>query len=434
MGIDYRIVNGYVYISGNPVTDPEKIAERATFFQRRAGHYFENWNDLYEGFKKKMEVLIEEITNLPVPDLPEYEPDEVMERDDKNTRYVEVLDAYQRTLRCGDLMWQHHFEFLLLGYGAYLTFADLCKQNLPDIPDQHIAQMVAGIDVLLFRPDAELRRLARLALETGVDGAFAEGRTAGRDRGRAGEERRGPRLAGGPRAHQGPLVQHGDRRRPLPLLPQLARRPGDPVRVADRLRRRAEGRRGGRAPDRGDPRRARPARRGVRRAAPRRGAHGVRRPSRPLAHGLPVRRGAQVLLRLLVPDALVEQGARVRRAARAARLPRGPGGRVPARPPRGRRRARRAAADLGDRRHPARTAPLAADRRPPARAAAQARRVDAAAGDRGDARGDHRPGRDHALGRDHAARPGVGARGGRRHGADGRRGGAGARSRAPRAS
>src|SRR4029450_10206175 len=132
---------------------------------------------LYEGFKQKMQALIEEITNLPVPELPEYEPEEVMERDDKNTAYVEVLDAYQRTLRCGDLMWQHHFEFLLLGYGAYLTFADLCKQHLPDIPDQHIAQMVAGIDVLLFRADAELRRLARLALDSGVDGAFEEGRS-----------------------------------------------------------------------------------------------------------------------------------------------------------------------------------------------------------------------------------------------------------------
>src|SRR5215472_4175765 len=37
MGIDYRVVNGYVYISGNPVTDPEQIAERADFFQKRAG-------------------------------------------------------------------------------------------------------------------------------------------------------------------------------------------------------------------------------------------------------------------------------------------------------------------------------------------------------------------------------------------------------------
>jgi len=34
MGIDYRVINGYVYISGNPVTDPDKIAERAEFFQR----------------------------------------------------------------------------------------------------------------------------------------------------------------------------------------------------------------------------------------------------------------------------------------------------------------------------------------------------------------------------------------------------------------
>jgi pyruvate,water dikinase len=74
-------------------------------------------------------------------------------------------------------MWQHHFEFLLLGYGAYGTFVEFCKSNLPDIPDQHIAQMVAGIDVLLFRPDAELRRLARLAIESGVDNAFVQGRT-----------------------------------------------------------------------------------------------------------------------------------------------------------------------------------------------------------------------------------------------------------------
>jgi pyruvate,water dikinase len=44
MGIDYRVVNGYIYISGNPVTDPAKIAERAEFFQKRAGYYFEHWD------------------------------------------------------------------------------------------------------------------------------------------------------------------------------------------------------------------------------------------------------------------------------------------------------------------------------------------------------------------------------------------------------
>ena len=177
MGIDYRCVNGYIYISGNPVTDPEKIGERAQYFQKRAGYYYENWSELYGKWRAKMEALIRELGDLEVPDLPEYEPDEVAFGDERNTAFYELLDAYGRVLRLGDLMWQHHFEFLLLGYGAYGTFVEFCKSHLPDIPDQHIAQMVAGIDVLLFRPDAELRRLARLAIETEVDGAFEQGRT-----------------------------------------------------------------------------------------------------------------------------------------------------------------------------------------------------------------------------------------------------------------
>ena len=177
MGIDYRIVNGYVYISGNPVTDPAKIGERVEYFQRRAGYYFEHWEEIYAAWKLKMEALIAEITELPVPDLPEYEPDELMLEEDRNTAFYEVLSAYDRTLRCGDLMWQHHFELLLLGYGAYVTFHEFCKAALPDIPDQHIAQMVAGIDVLLFKPSAELRRLAKLAIDSGVDGTFVDGRS-----------------------------------------------------------------------------------------------------------------------------------------------------------------------------------------------------------------------------------------------------------------
>ena len=176
MGIDWRCINGYIYISGNPVTDPAQMAARAEYFQRRAGYYYENWDELYGKWRTKMEALIAELAELHVPALDEYEPDDVA-FGDQETSYCAVLDAYRQALRLHDLMWQHHFEFLLLGYGAYMTFAELCKANLPDIPDQHIAQMVAGIDVTLFRPDAELRRLARLAIELEVAGAFVEGRS-----------------------------------------------------------------------------------------------------------------------------------------------------------------------------------------------------------------------------------------------------------------
>ena len=176
MGIDYRIVNGYVFITPNAVTDPELIAERAAYFGKRAGYYFGNWDELYGRWREKMSALIAEITALEVPTLDTYEDDAVA-FEDRDTGFVRVLDSYNRALRMHEQMWQHHFEFLLLGYGAYLTFSDFCKSALPEIPDQHIAQMVSGIDVLLFRPDTELRKLARLAREAGVDASFSNGRS-----------------------------------------------------------------------------------------------------------------------------------------------------------------------------------------------------------------------------------------------------------------
>src|SRR6187455_840094 len=134
MGIDYRVVNGYIYISGNPVTDPAKIVERAEFFQKRAGYYFENWDALYDKWKAKMDALIASISSLWVPDLPEYEPEEVVLEDDRNTRYVEVLAAYGLLHRYCEQMWQHHSEFLLLGYGAYARSSTSARTRCPTSP------------------------------------------------------------------------------------------------------------------------------------------------------------------------------------------------------------------------------------------------------------------------------------------------------------
>ena len=114
MGVDYRVVNGYVYISPNPVTDPAKMAERAEYFQKRAGHYFQNWDELYAGWRTKMESLNREVETIKVPDLPEYEPDEVV-FGEQNLSNIDLLRAYSHTLRCAEMVWQHHFEFLLLG-------------------------------------------------------------------------------------------------------------------------------------------------------------------------------------------------------------------------------------------------------------------------------------------------------------------------------
>ena len=61
LGIEHRIVNGRVYITANPVTDPAEIGRRAADFQQRAGYYYENWERLYDEWKQRIKALIAEI-------------------------------------------------------------------------------------------------------------------------------------------------------------------------------------------------------------------------------------------------------------------------------------------------------------------------------------------------------------------------------------
>jgi len=168
LGIDHRVLYGWVYMSANPVTDPAEIGRRAELFGARAGFYFQHWDELYERWRAKVEETIGELQALEVPDLPDIEDEAVVTEGRGIGATHTLLVAYNRLLESVDRIWQYHFEFLNLGYAAYLVFYELCKQSFPDIPDQTIAKMVSGIDVVLFRPDDELKRLARLALDLGI--------------------------------------------------------------------------------------------------------------------------------------------------------------------------------------------------------------------------------------------------------------------------
>ena len=174
LGIDYRIINGRVYIGGNAVTDPDEIARRTAEFQTRAFYYFENWERLYGQWREKMLTLIKDAQALPKLELPEFEPLANVHAGRGVASNHDLLDVYQKTLEGYFRMWHHHFEFLLLGYGAYMTLFGFCKKAFPEITDESIARMVAGIDAEIFRPDEELRRLARRAVELGVDAHFQE--------------------------------------------------------------------------------------------------------------------------------------------------------------------------------------------------------------------------------------------------------------------
>jgi pyruvate, water dikinase len=176
LGIEHRILNGRVYITAIPVTDPAEIEQRLAVFTERAGYYYENWDDLFEAWKTKMTGLISEIESVSVPQLPEIDDADVVTNATGIAQNHYVRENYHRCLDLYSKMWHHHTEFLMLGYGAYVVFFEFCKKAFPEISDQAVARMVAGIEVIMYRPDDELRQLARLAVESGVDGEFVEGR------------------------------------------------------------------------------------------------------------------------------------------------------------------------------------------------------------------------------------------------------------------
>jgi pyruvate,water dikinase len=168
LGVEARVLNGYVYLSDNSVTDAAMLARRAELFAKRGGHYYEHWDELYDRWLIKVEHTIRELEALEVPELPEVEDEAVVTEARGWGSSHALLVAYDRLLESFDLIWQYHFELLNLGYGAYLDLYELCRKSFSGVDDQTIAAMVAGMDVALYRPDEELKRLASLALELGV--------------------------------------------------------------------------------------------------------------------------------------------------------------------------------------------------------------------------------------------------------------------------
>lgn len=171
LGLDVRVINGYTYMSALPAPDEETQARRAEEFARRAGHYFQNWDSLYAEWETRVTDAIKSVYEIEVPELSEFEPIERVVEDRGPTQGNLLLSGYHRLLEAGDQIWTLHSEFLNLGYAAYLQFLTLCKEHFPEIDDQTVSRMVSGIDVLLFRPDDELRALARQAEELGVSAA-----------------------------------------------------------------------------------------------------------------------------------------------------------------------------------------------------------------------------------------------------------------------
>jgi pyruvate, water dikinase len=167
-GVYNRILNGRLYTSTIPVTEEKEVQERVPTFTRRAGFYFEHWNDLFAKWRGKMDAVIDELKAIEVPTLPRVEEEAIVTQGLGFHTGHRLLKAYNDATNNVFLAYQYHFEMLLLGYGAYLNMFQFAQKAFPGISEQAVASMAAGADILFFRPDEELKKLARLALHLGL--------------------------------------------------------------------------------------------------------------------------------------------------------------------------------------------------------------------------------------------------------------------------
>ena len=167
-GIDFKIHNGYCYMSPVEV-DPSLVADRVPQFMERAGFYFENWDSLLENWHKKVKGVIDEMEAITFESLPEVIDIEWVKNGIGLDPTYHMIQNYDKMIDLCYKVWMYHFEFLNLGYAAYLDFFGFCKETFPGIPDLSVAKMVQGVEVDLFRPDEELQKLSKLAVKLGLN-------------------------------------------------------------------------------------------------------------------------------------------------------------------------------------------------------------------------------------------------------------------------
>jgi pyruvate,water dikinase len=168
LGLKGFFYRGYLYWSPKEITDPKEIEKRVPLFMKRAGYYFDHWNEIYDKWIKKVENLLERTRQITIEDLPEMEDESVIFEAKGLDKGFHLQTGYRNLLNLNDELWQYHFEMLNLGYASYVLFVDFCTKAFPGIELPTATKMVSGVDFLMYRPVEELKRLAKLAVEWGL--------------------------------------------------------------------------------------------------------------------------------------------------------------------------------------------------------------------------------------------------------------------------
>lgn len=167
-GLDHRMLYGYPYLSSTPITDPKLIQERAGLFDKRVGHYFQNWDEMLEHLRKKSLENSKEMEAISFKELPVVVDESDVVSFKGTYCYTEMEMKWRRIIDLWEKGFDYHFEAFNIAHAAHLAFSDFCKKKFPNITDSVIAKFVMGVGSDIYRPDEAVQELARLAMDLGV--------------------------------------------------------------------------------------------------------------------------------------------------------------------------------------------------------------------------------------------------------------------------
>ena len=148
LGVECGVLNGYVYLSANSVTDEATLARREELFARRGGYYYEHWDELYERWWRRSSKRSGSSRRSWSPTCPSSRTRRSSPRPAAAAPATPSSSPTTACSRDSTSSGSTTSSSSNLGYGAYLVFYELCRQAFPDITDQTIAKMVSGIDVV----------------------------------------------------------------------------------------------------------------------------------------------------------------------------------------------------------------------------------------------------------------------------------------------
>lgn len=168
--LDRRILNGYNYCAGSPVTDPQLVEKRSKIFAERISFTLRNWDVLYDViWHKRMIDLINELHKVQIPEhLSEVEDSLAIKEARADSEGLNLAESYNKLINLYYRMWSYHQWFNTVAYFVYISRSQALRKLFPGIGDKSLTKMFQGFDAAIFRPPRELRNLARLAVQEGV--------------------------------------------------------------------------------------------------------------------------------------------------------------------------------------------------------------------------------------------------------------------------